>query len=214
MLDKASIVDMLTKIGFSQKEALAYTTLLELGETLPSSIVRRTKLKRPTVYCLLEVLEDRKLVSHFKRDGLTYVKATPPSEFLFREFKRHEETGSLLKSLDSLLPRLHESAKDSVYNLPFTLFQGRTALDSIIKSAAEINEKLICFAPIGSIFLKRLKSQKIAFENHGTKMDFDICTGEDILIIYAGGEDFGVVIKSPALSSGAKMIFQLMKQER
>lgn len=53
---------ILKEIGLSDKQAKVYLALLALGEGTVQEIAREAKLKRPTVYLLLEELESRGLV--------------------------------------------------------------------------------------------------------------------------------------------------------
>lgn len=50
---------ILQRIGFTEKEAKVYLSLLEFGETVTSAIARHSQLKRPTVYLTLENLQKK-----------------------------------------------------------------------------------------------------------------------------------------------------------
>ena len=63
----------LEKTGFSDKEALVYLTLLELGGASPSKIAEYAELNRTTVYKILLNLSVRGLINEIeKRNKLFY----------------------------------------------------------------------------------------------------------------------------------------------
>lgn len=55
--------------GFNERESLVYTTLLELGSAPMSRIVKKSGLKRTTLYDVLETLKKRGFVSITKQHG-------------------------------------------------------------------------------------------------------------------------------------------------
>ena len=62
-MNKNSKKSIFEKLGFTADQSLIYTSLLELGPSSISIIVRNTGLHRPTVYKLLPILIDRGLIS-------------------------------------------------------------------------------------------------------------------------------------------------------
>ncbi len=56
-------IKILSKIGLTEKQAIVYCTLLELGEVSMTDIANRAKLKRPTVYLIMDELDMLGLVS-------------------------------------------------------------------------------------------------------------------------------------------------------
>ena len=96
--------------GLSEKEARVYLILLELHEALPSTISRKSGIKRPTTYVILDQLMKQGLVSHVKRGPNLYYQASNPKQFLddqenkFHELKRHSPSWSI--SINSTLRHL------------------------------------------------------------------------------------------------------------
>jgi len=66
-MNKARLTNILKRIGLNEKEAKVYLTLLEVNESLPSSISRQSGVKRPTTYVILGQLQKKGLVSHVKK---------------------------------------------------------------------------------------------------------------------------------------------------
>ena len=61
------LVQQLEKSGFTNKEALVYVTVLELGGAFPSRIAEYSGLRRSTVYNVLVTLSVRGLVNEIKK---------------------------------------------------------------------------------------------------------------------------------------------------
>jgi len=93
---KQKLMDIM---GFSDKKAIVYLTLLESGEAQVTYLARKCGLKRTTVYNILPELKDEGLIKTTKQSGRTlyYVDDT-------RDLERIIEMKS--KSLQELLPEL------------------------------------------------------------------------------------------------------------
>lgn len=77
-------INALKTLGLSDKEALVYLSLLEIGEASVVLIARQTKLKRPTIYLLLDSLREKELVLKIPHAKKTIYIAKDPDDF-FRE---------------------------------------------------------------------------------------------------------------------------------
>jgi sugar-specific transcriptional regulator TrmB len=69
----------LEKLGMNNKEAVAYLALLELGEANLQRIAEKSKIKRTTIYDVLNSLKEKGLISTTKRGRRTYYYAENPS---------------------------------------------------------------------------------------------------------------------------------------
>ncbi len=78
------IINSLKTLGLSDKEASVYLSLLEIGEASVVQIARQTKLKRPTIYLLLDSLRDKELVLKIPHVKKAIYIAKDPENF-FRE---------------------------------------------------------------------------------------------------------------------------------
>lgn len=84
-------IKALTNIGLTDKQATVYTALLELGEAKMTHIARHAKLKRPTVYLVIEELMELALVSLIQKGNKKIYAAVHPnriSEIL--ESRKHQ----------------------------------------------------------------------------------------------------------------------------
>lgn len=72
-------VKSLIKIGLTEKQAIVYSALLELGEAKMTHIARHAKLKRPTVYLVIEELIQLALVSMLEKGKKKIYSAVHPN---------------------------------------------------------------------------------------------------------------------------------------
>ncbi len=132
--------------GLSEKEARVYLILLELHEALPSTISRKSGIKRPTTYVILDQLMKQGLVSHVKRGPNLYYQASNPKQFLDdQENKFHE--------LEKALPELVNLHKLYSSTPQMSVFEGKDGLIQIMEDTLTVSNKmLLCWADISSIY--------------------------------------------------------------
>jgi sugar-specific transcriptional regulator TrmB len=136
------ILKILTKNGLSEKEAQVYLSLLKLHEALPSSIARQSKVKRATTYVILEELQKKGLVTHFKRKNRLHYRALNP-HFLVEE--KYQNYLALEKSLPELT-KLHE-----LYNATpqMSVYEGKKGIIQIMENTLTTsNKELLCWSNI------------------------------------------------------------------
>ena len=68
----------LLAMGLNDKEARVYLALLSLGETSVAAVAAEASIKRPTVYPVIEKLEERALVARRKDGAKESVRALSP----------------------------------------------------------------------------------------------------------------------------------------
>ena len=110
-----NLLDVLKEIGLSDKEAQVYLTLLELNESLPSTISRKSGIKRPTVYVILEQLKERGIVSHFKKGKLLFYRAADPHAILDDQTRKLEDFKGVLPDLMNLKTRFGATPQMSIF---------------------------------------------------------------------------------------------------
>jgi len=135
------LISILEQNGLGEKEAKVYLALLELQQALPSTISRKTGVKRPTTYVILEALAEKGLVSHVSKKNLTYYQALDP-RLLVED--RHEKYDSLLKSLPGLLS-LHQRFA----TVPqMRLFEGKEGLIKIMEDTLTTSTEIFGWANV------------------------------------------------------------------
>ena len=146
MIDGKRITKMLEKLGFTEKEAQVYMILLELNEALPSTIARKSNLKRPTVYSILEKLQKKGFASHIKRDRLVYFRSISPHFFLEKEDAHVKDMSSALSDLKASLPDLLSLHQKYAATPQMSVFTGRAGLIQIMEDTLTTKTELLCWA--------------------------------------------------------------------
>lgn len=117
-------IEVLEKIGLSDKEASVYLALLELGTASVMSIASKAELKRPTTYLILDDLESRGLVSQVPQNKKALYVAEAP-EKLFSDLQKKQE---LLKRFLPDLEALHNKKKEKPQ---VQLYQGKEGVSEV-----------------------------------------------------------------------------------
>ena len=103
--------NQLVELGFSDKEAMIYLALLELGPSTATEVSRLAKINRTTSYDILESLANEGLINRIGETKIQKFVAENPDKviiFLENKIKQSEEK---LKQAYNLLPELF-----SIYN--------------------------------------------------------------------------------------------------
>lgn len=117
--------------GLSEKQAKLYRLLLLNGESRPSTLSKKSGLKRGNVYALLKDLAFRGLVTEFEKDKVTYFRPEPP-EKLTALIEAREKEVAIAKSLAAdLLPSLTSQWKTSVGKPVIRYYEGEAGIHEI-----------------------------------------------------------------------------------
>lgn len=133
-------IKTLSKIGLSQKQAIVYTAMLQLGEAKITDIAKSANLKRPTVYLIIEELELLGLVSQLiKGKGKAYSAVHPKRISELLEFRKNR--------FQEILPDLVAKYKSSVDRPRIQMLEGMEALrqtyrEALISLTQDNNEQL------------------------------------------------------------------------
>lgn len=74
--------EVLYQIGFTSGESQVYLLLLQAGPLAGSSIARKTKLNRSSVYNVVKSLVDKGVISTVKRNNVQYFVASDPNSLI------------------------------------------------------------------------------------------------------------------------------------
>lgn len=94
-------LDILKELGLSDKEAKIYLALIEFGSATAGEISKKTNLKRPTVYALLDSLKQQGLVDEKSQNLKTIFSAQDPARIqkdLKQKLTRFEDILPVLKA--------------------------------------------------------------------------------------------------------------------
>ncbi len=132
---------VLENIGLSEKESKIYLALLEMKESLPSTIAKKAGVKRPTTYLILEQLLQKGLLSQIKKGGYFYFQPVNPHSILEDQYKKYND---LEKALPELLS-MHAlySVKPQV-----SFFEGKEGIIRIMEDTLKTSTELLCWADV------------------------------------------------------------------
>ena len=146
------IEQILKKNGFTEKEAKIYLAVLEVGEATVGWIASKTRLKRSTVYTVLEEMIQRGILSVQARKGIKRIAALPP-QVLIERF-RHA-----VALAENTLPALLEMAYSSPLKPRVRFLEG---LDGILEVIQEVNT--VAKTESGMIFTDYSRMPKEVFD--------------------------------------------------
>lgn len=158
------MLQKLEKAGFSTKEALVYTSLLELGGSYPSRIAEYCGLKRSTVYNVLVTLSIRGIINEIEKKNKLYYQIEKPEKivrYAENRIKRAEEESDRMKSI---LPDI-EGLFGSLGTRPkVTYFENIEGIINIYEDMVSTNEKYEMLAFSNAKELENVFPEKF-FEN-------------------------------------------------
>ncbi|MBI5457550.1 helix-turn-helix domain-containing protein [Candidatus Kaiserbacteria bacterium] len=117
-----NITEALKQLGLDDKEVSVYTGLLELGEASVLTISKKTGVKRPTAYLVLNALEGRGLVSRTIKAGKTLFTAQHPKTILTEAELRVKQLQDVIPQFEAMMHRSDDRPRVKIY-------EGKEALD-------------------------------------------------------------------------------------
>lgn len=137
-------VEELKSIGLDEKQAKIFLASLELGPATISDISRRSKIKRSTVYNLIDPLLQQNLMSKIPQKKRVLYQAKPPRRILsLLEEKRRD--------FEKLLPRL-ESLHNSQGSRPRVRFyEGREGIIEAYREIFTTSKKIYSIASVEDV---------------------------------------------------------------
>ena len=118
------LLNNLEKLGLNQKEAKVFLAILELGESQISAIAKKSQVKRPTAYYIIEELEKRGYINKIIKGKRFFYKTTHPRNFLNDLDKQKKAFESILPQLEILFYRQNTQPK-------IKFFEGKNGLKQI-----------------------------------------------------------------------------------
>lgn len=117
-------------MGISQKEIVIYVYLLTVESALPMEISKHTKMKRSTVYVILELLKEKGLIREIQRGRrFAYVAEDPDRlKFLLEEMKLQTEKS--IQTLNDILPQMKAILRRAGEPPIIKLFEGEAAVQA------------------------------------------------------------------------------------
>jgi len=124
---------LFTQLGLNPKSATVYDTLLQRGPLPAQLIAQETKLKRPTVYVLLEELKKAGLVAERKVGKKTAFAPEHPGSLRQVAEKQLQESEKIVNWLDRELPELSSEFERMQARPGIQVFEGKEGLKRVFQ---------------------------------------------------------------------------------
>lgn len=131
----------LKDIGLSDKEAVVYLSLLNKGDASVADIAKSTKIKRPTVYTILDSLAKKGLSSESTISNKVRYQAEPPERlerFIERQRAILQEKSQMLQAV---IPELKALQRESSDKPVVKYYEGKEGLVSSLEEIFETKDK-------------------------------------------------------------------------
>lgn len=147
------VVASLTTFGLSEKEALAYVTILRNGTTTIRVVSEETDISKSYAYDIVSKLEERDLIEIDDHVQPTQLRAVPPSEGI-------ENLVSQLHTIETQLEELFDSA--SYEQQKFSIIKSRRTILSNLNDLIDSAESEIVLSLPASVLHRVEKSLEAA----------------------------------------------------
>ncbi|QQR54300.1 hypothetical protein IPG41_03785 [Candidatus Peregrinibacteria bacterium] len=99
-----NIKDHLLKLGFSEKEAVAFLTLVRIGATAASVLARLTQIKRTSIYDILNSLENKGAIASFRQGKTQLYYAEDTKKLVIAQKEKLKIAHKLVENLKNTPP--------------------------------------------------------------------------------------------------------------
>ncbi|HBH46622.1 MAG: hypothetical protein A2445_05060 [Candidatus Jacksonbacteria bacterium RIFOXYC2_FULL_44_29] len=137
------MLSTLQKLGLTEKEARVYLASLELGSAKIPEIAKKSKIKRTTVYVILESLMQKGLVSYYQSKESKKFIAEEPERLQSLLKERQEALLQIMPQLSALIKGKEEKRPEVRFYL------GKEGCLSIVEQTLEVKNSEILY--LGSI---------------------------------------------------------------
>jgi len=130
-------------LGLSEKEARLYLALLRLESASAVSLSRKTTLKQPTVYVILDQLVKKNLAREVQVGKRTYFSAESPHNLKLLIDKERNEIENKVRKTESIIAELKSIDHETGERPQVRFYEGREALKQSVEeyvAKAEFSE--------------------------------------------------------------------------
>lgn len=131
----------LQDIGFTDKEAKIYLTLLQVDNSSVLDLAKKTKIKRPTVYVVLGTLEKKGLVSESTVGKKVHYHAESPERLATYVERQKVALDDQARQLKDVIPQIKSIQRDSGEKPTVQYFEGKEGIYSMNESLYQEEEK-------------------------------------------------------------------------
>jgi len=163
------IINMLTQSALTDNESVVYMHLLQNGGDFPSSVAKRTGIKRTTAYKILLDLSVKGLINEVERKKKLYYQVERPQKLLRYAESNARRAQEMLENTKAIIPDIEGLFTNLSHKPKITYAQGYNEVLSIYEDQISYNKpyELLAFANIDKIleilpnnFLEHYRKEK------------------------------------------------------
>jgi sugar-specific transcriptional regulator TrmB len=179
----------LQDMGLSDKEAAIYVALLQVDSATASDIAAKTKIKRPTVYPVLEQLAKKGLISEVAGDKISKYQAEPPERLETYVEQQKLTLDERAKRLVDVIPQLKSIQRESGERPVIKYFEGKdgvfSSITTVWKSIGKKEEKT-AYMIYSRDMVENLYDQEFRKKLKDSRLGADVKT--KVVYTYSKGE--------------------------
>jgi len=144
--------NQLIKLGFTEKEALVYMTLLRIGPAVASTLARLTGIKRTSIYDTTNRLLEDNLIMSFKQGAYTYFVVDDVKKLYLYEKQKAEFAKQLVEEL--------QKEKNVGPGIQVSYYKGEEGYRDMYENILRIHPKEVCVWMHLNYFLKGIDPKR------------------------------------------------------
>jgi len=175
-------LEILKKLGLSDKEATLYLELLRLGPSSVRQLAEKSDVNRGTVYDCLKRLQILGIVEFYEKEAKQFFVATDPLRLRDLAERQIRDTEQAKKKLDDFIPELkslYDSGGERPVSRYFTKNEIHKILEDVLNICAESDEKIYRIYSAEGV-------RKYLYEQFPTFSDVRVAKGISVRVIALG----------------------------
>lgn len=141
----------LSELGLTDHEITVYLALIELNESLASTIAEKIRLNRTHTYDILESLISKGLVSYVIKNNRKYFKATHPNKLLESIKEKEKYLKQQEENIKQLIPQLLSLKQPTEEKTKVEIFHGKEGIKTIYNDILRKTKKYYVLGATGKI---------------------------------------------------------------
>jgi sugar-specific transcriptional regulator TrmB len=148
-------IESLKEIGLTEGEVKVYLALLHLGSVKTGKLALRATVSSSKVYKILARLEQKGLVTHVIKGGVTHYKALEPRRILDYLDEEKNKIDSKRKTVESIIPSLLKQMKPET-DPQATVYTGMKAVTNFFRNILDELKKGDVYYVIGARYIPEI----------------------------------------------------------
>lgn len=146
----SNINTALKTLDLNPKQIETYTTLLQLGQCTASTLAKKLNINRTTLYSILKVMQQRGLISNYKKESATYFSALSPDLLLEKARRKLNKAQTYFNQIKNIIPEL-KSIETLYANSPkLKLYEGSAGIKALYTETLQSKE-IYAFIPLHTL---------------------------------------------------------------